>query len=110
MSDKLFSMRRRLRKLERALANSRWREKLVHCNCSTVTMAIDPDKFEAEMNLSCPAHGFRQLGLIVHVEPIGAGGSRRKGPGLDQLLATYEARARQARLDRIDKDDDFEEI
>jgi hypothetical protein len=105
MSEKLLRLRKRVRKIERALANSAWRQRLAHCNCRAMTVADDPAKFEEEMNLPCPAHGFLQLGRIIHVVKIG---SSENSGRLDELIATYETRARRARFAL--KDDDFEEL
>jgi hypothetical protein len=73
MSGKLSSFSRRLAKLERQLADRAWRAKLVNCNCGQVIVFDDlkPEKFEAEKNKPCPAHGVRRLGMIVRIEHMG---------------------------------------
>jgi hypothetical protein len=92
MSGKLLGLQRRLAKVERELASRAGREEPRECNCRTETVA-DPDKpeeFEPEMNRTCPAHGFRRLGLLVEINYIGR---RDQGSAkLAHLLQTYKAR------------------
>jgi hypothetical protein len=53
----------------------------------------DAKEFEADMNLSCPAHGFRRLGKLMVVTIVGGKGAisedcvRRK-----RLVTEYERR------------------
>ena len=66
MSAKLSSLRKRLATLEQEQADRARREELVDCNCpemkSSVTFLapIFPEALEAELNKTCPVHGFRQ--------------------------------------------------
>lgn len=92
MSGRLSNLRTRLVKVERRLSDVARRKQLAecHCNCRKVTFARDPEEFEAEMNLPCPAHGFRDLGLIVQTEFIGRGDAHEARR--EQLVATYAAR------------------
>lgn len=111
MSEKLFSLRKRVAKLEQHVADRARREKLANCNCeySTIVVAERAEEFEAEMNLPCPAHGFRQLGRIVHIVLVSAGERPAYSSRIDQLIATYEARrTHQARLEL--EDDDSEDL
>lgn len=64
-------------------------------------------EFAAEMNLPCPAHGFRKLGRIIRVVPVPPGPGPEFAPRLDELLAIYMARE----LDKRDQElaDDYEE-
>ena len=89
------------------MADQARRAELANCSCTNVpniTLAIpdQPEEFEAEMNLPCPAHGIRRLGRImrlVFVEPTTPGGPDCRevpSPRLDELIATYEARLAQA--------------
>ncbi len=66
MSGKLLGLRRRLARVERTLANIAKREEMADCICQemTVVMPDQPEKFEAEMNRTCPVHGFRRLEAI----------------------------------------------
>lgn len=74
MSEKLSSLRKRMAKLERNVADIAHREKLVNCNCQELTIAQDhqPEEFEREMNLPCPSHGLRRLGKIIHIVSVSA--------------------------------------
>jgi len=40
-------------------------------NCMTLAISDYPEKFEAEMNLPCPGHGFRDLGTVVSLKLVG---------------------------------------
>ncbi len=120
MSEKLSGMRRRISKVEQQVADKARRENLLDCNCRLWTCAISgkEKEFEAEMNLVCPVHGFRQLGVIIHSQIIRAKdftidqNGARIDPSrirqLEQLIAAYEARARQTRI--ASKHDDSEEL
>jgi len=102
MSGTLSSLSRRLTKLEQQLADRARRAKLASCNCSYVTIAdpARPEEFEAEMNLPCPAHGFRRLGRINRQFFYNPDHSVKRDPRLDhtwdQMMATYKARLDQA--------------
>jgi hypothetical protein len=89
MSGKLSSLSRRLAKIERQLIDGARREELENCICRQLTVADPnkPEEFEAEMNETCPLHGFRRLGEIIEIQYIG-----RKNTKLDQLLEIYRAR------------------
>lgn len=92
MSGTLSGLRRRLVKVEQQRAERAERARralLAKCNCTELTIALVPEKFEAEMNLRCPFHGFRRLGKIMR-------SCVKTGSRLDELVATYEARLAQA--------------
>jgi hypothetical protein len=94
MSGKLPSLRKRLVKAEHMLAHLAKGESGAKCICQMVTVA-SPDRteeFEAEMNRTCPVHGFRRLGMIVRVEFVGRERRVEENANLDQLLETYRAR------------------
>jgi hypothetical protein len=57
------------------------------------------EEFEAEMNLPCPAHGFRRLGKVLGVRFRDGDGTTEPNPRLDELIATY-----QRRLDQADRE------
>lgn len=67
----LSNLERRLAKVERLVADRARREKLANCNCgpqdpeSGLIIVSDSRQLEAEMNLTCPAHGFRCLGQVM---------------------------------------------
>lgn len=78
MSRNLANLYKRLAKLEQECAEIELHEKLRNCNCPEVKsaapffFAFGPEQFEADMNQTCPVHGFRRLGKIlpiVFVEP-----------------------------------------
>ncbi|MGA8764234.1 MAG: hypothetical protein WB562_15310, partial [Candidatus Sulfotelmatobacter sp.] len=64
MSGKFASLDRRLTKVEQELTSRERRRELANCTCREVTVALPNqiEEFEAEMNRTCPAHGFRRLG------------------------------------------------
>src|SRR5260370_33531407 len=73
MSRKLANLNKRLAKVEQTAAHIATQEKLANCNCYTylpgmkMLVVKDAKEFEAHMNLSCPAHGFRRLGRLMVV-------------------------------------------
>jgi len=89
MSRKL---EKRLAQVEQRLANVAKRDQLVDCNCKQMTFFRTAEHFEAEKNLPCPGHGFRDLGRvnITIVVPLN-GAPRDDTTRLEQLIATYEA-------------------
>jgi len=101
MSRKLSGLWKRLAKVEQQMADQARRAELANCTCihsSDVTFAISgrPEKFEAEMNLPCPAHGFRRLGRILRIRFMKPDGTEKPSPRLDELIATYKAGLAQA--------------
>ena len=58
---------RRLARIEKRLGKELGKLNLRNCNCREVTYLVEgkEQEFEAEMNRSCPAHGFRDLGIVV---------------------------------------------
>lgn len=99
MAGKLAGLRRRLEKAEKALAETVEQEKLANCICKlgprprpTIAISVEPEKFEAEMNQTCPVHGFRDLGNIIHMKFTDLPDERFR---LDDLLDEYHARKRE---------------
>lgn len=86
------------------MADLALRAELANCNCIrmpgiTLANPDQPEEFEAEMNLPCPAHGVRRLGRImrlVFVKSSNAGRAEMSSPRLDELITTYEGRFVQA--------------
>jgi hypothetical protein len=80
MSRKHANLNRRLAKVEQQVTHIAAREKLANCNCYPDPLGIkrlvvkDAKEFEAHMNLSCPAHGFRRLGRLMVVNIVGEKG------------------------------------
>ena len=99
MSRKLSNLNKRLAKVEQQTTHIATREKLVNCNCYPDPLGLkmlvvkDAKEFEAQMNLSCPAHGFRRLGKLMVVTIVGGNeeiseeGARRK-----ELAKEYDRR------------------
>jgi len=105
MSGIRSSLRKRLAKLEQEQADRAKVEELADCNCPEVKsvmpfLAVSPEAFEAEMNKTCPVHGFRRLGpihSIVFVEPNGTYGGvkTQESAKLLQLIDEYKLRLAQ---------------
>lgn len=111
MAGKLPGLRRRLAKVENALAEAAEREKLADCICkvwgkSPITWACSeqPEQFEAEMNRKCPVHGFRNLGHILPTIITDDPGERFR---LHDLLDEYYAR--KSEYERAKREDDCQE-
>jgi hypothetical protein len=99
VSGRLTGFRRRLAKVEQALAETAEQEKQVNCICIpngarsiTIAFSNKPEEFEADMNQRCPAHGFRSLGDITVFRVVGPGQKKDVRRRLDDLLADYRAR------------------
>jgi hypothetical protein len=54
------------------------------------------EKFEAEMNVMCPVHGFRRLGMLLIIRY--AGQVIPQEAKLDELLNTYNPARKTARM------------
>ena len=98
MSGKLTGFRRRLARVEKALAETAEQEQLADCIClpspkrfGTIAFSNKPEEFEAEMNQTCPVHGFRSLGHIM-VFRVVAPGQKDETCRLDELVEEYHAR------------------
>ncbi len=115
MSGRSSNLRNRLGEVERKVGEVVRREQLAKCNCNfrTSYSAWDPEEFEGDINLPCPAHGFRDLGFIVlcrlvdkHGVSIDSVGDARR----EQLFATYNARraSHQAALELKEEDESEE--
>jgi hypothetical protein len=93
MPENLFSLRKRLEKVERSLARMQRQKRLANCNClGSITVCLGKEaEFAREMSLPCPAHGVRNLGRIVRLDPVPPGRGPEPASRLDGLLAIYEA-------------------
>jgi len=115
MPAKFSSPSNRLAKLEREWAERVKREELADCNCPAMKSAgsflapIFPEALEAELNKTCPVHGFRQFGRIV-VMNFG----NQESAKLLQLVEEYRLRLAQHSQSSIEPekedDDDSEEF
>ena len=83
MSRKLSELSKRLAKVDQQVANIATRDKLANFNCYPKGpngralpwfVVKSAEEFEADMNLSCPAHGFRRLGKLMVVTIVGRKG------------------------------------
>jgi|ERR1035438_1523863 hypothetical protein len=95
MSAKLSSLRKRLATLEQEQADRARREELADCNCpemksSEFLSPIFPEALEAQLNKTCPVHGFRRFGRIV-VMNFGP----EKSAKVLQLIEEYQIRLAQ---------------
>jgi uncharacterized protein YkuJ len=107
MSGKLAGFRKRLERVEKAVAETAEPKNLADCICIpdgtrliTVAFSNKPEEFEAEMNQECPAHGFRSLGQIISFRVV-APNCKHERCRLDELLEEYRQRESQykARLE-----------
>jgi hypothetical protein len=89
--------RKRVEKLEQKLADLIRQEALVNCICLERLFVGLREKFESEMNTTCPVHGFRRLGMITIVRIVNTAG-KDAGKidegylGLKKLVEEYERR------------------
>jgi len=89
--------RRRLERLEQKLADLARQEALANCNCPRFTFVGSTETFKAEMNKTCPAHGFRRLGQITIVQIASTQKDRadsvdERSVGLEELVNEYDRR------------------
>ena len=99
--------RKRLEKLEQQMAEIARRESAANCNCRTHTLAAAAEYFAAEMNKTCPVHGFRRLGKIqiMEVQVVGRNGSiEERSQGVAELVQEYEERLARHRQQILEKD------
>jgi len=78
MSERLSSLRRRLRKIEQQLAANARRNGLANCNCDETKFVVvySDEEREAVRNVRRPAHGCRRIGGIVYMRLLGPDGKR----------------------------------
>jgi hypothetical protein len=98
--------RKRLEKIEQKMAEITRREGLSNCICKDRMLVARTKIFEAEMNKTCPAHGFRQLGKITVLE-LGdvKGNVKEESLGLTELVQEYERRFARHRQRMLEEDD-----
>jgi hypothetical protein len=100
MAGKRSDLTKRLRKMEQQVDQVAKLSEPKKCNCETsktITVAAVArlEDFEAEMNHPCPAHGFRDLGNVMHVVIVGNDASLGEiaaAAKLEQLVTAYESR------------------
>jgi hypothetical protein len=95
------------------------RVKLADCNCYPnlgLLVVADSKKFEAEMNLPCPAHGFRCLGQLMIIRVKAMNGDslddavRDDAVRTDELLAEYRRRLAEFLKSNPELRDDHEAL
>jgi hypothetical protein len=111
MSAKLSSLRKRLDTLEQQWADRARLEELADCNCPGIKSPglflapIFPEALKAELNKTCPVHGFRQLGRIVMMNF-----GNQESTKVLQLIEEYELRlAQHSQSSAEPKEDDSQE-
>jgi hypothetical protein len=110
------NLEKRLAEVERRLRDVARRDQLANCNCQQLTSAFSSDNFEEEMNRPCPAHGFRDLGTIMHTVVVPTNSLVREiepeeDTKLQALIATYEARRARHQTDsEFGIEDDYEQF
>ena len=100
----LSGLRKRLAKAEQRMADLALRAEMANCSCQRfITLAdpYQPEEFEFEMNVPCPAHGFRRLGMVRRLVFVNPDGTEVPSPRLDELMATYESRLAQADREEV---------
>jgi uncharacterized protein YkuJ len=115
MSGKLAGFRKRLERVEKAVAQTAEQQNLADCICIpdgtrliTVAFSNKPEEFEAEMNQTCSAHGFRSLGDIMVFRVVGPGQKKDERCRLDDLMAEY--RTREAEYSRTKLEQAHQEV
>jgi hypothetical protein len=99
-----LSLRQRLAKVERVLAERKRKVDLADCRCGkpVITLAGQAKELEAELNGTCPTHGFLRVGTVIH---LGAGElpedpesvkeeRRREAAEISQIIGQYNERKR----------------
>lgn len=116
---RLSNLDRRLAKVERLVADRARREKLANCNCcphdperiGNIFLVSDARRFEAEMNLTCPAHGFRCLGEIMVLLRQKAGGTiAEESVRLTEVVDEYKRRLSEFLKSHPELKDDRDEF
>jgi hypothetical protein len=103
--------RKRLERLEQQVAEIKRRESPAKCNCRHFTIAASAEFFEAEMNETCPVHGFRRLGRInvLNVAIVDKGKVTERSQGVPELVQEYERRLAR-HCQRMLEEDDPEDL
>lgn len=97
---------KQLEKIEQKMAEISRREGLSNCICKDRMVVARTKTFEAEMNKTCPVHGFRQLGKITVLQlGDGKGNVKEESLGLIELVQEYERRFDRHRQQMLEEDD-----
>lgn len=100
-------------RVEKTVAELAARERPAGCVCERgsegMTVAWSSESFEAEMNRTCPVHGFRRLGLVMVVVYENKDRTLTENSSkLIQLLAKYRLRLSQLPKSDSDVEDDWQ--
>jgi hypothetical protein len=95
---------KRLEKLEKQLAEIATRQSGANCNCRDFTLA--GQLFEAEMNQTCPVHGFRGLGQIMVLQIEDEDGNiTEESLAVSKLVEEYKQRLARHRQQILEEDE-----
>ena len=109
------NQRKRLERLEERYADLARQEALANCICQKLTFTHSAKLFEAEMNKTGPAHGFRRLGQITIVQIVSTRKDRadsidEQSVGLEQLVEEYERRLAEVEQAEDEQEYDWQEL
>jgi len=112
MSTKLPGLGKRLARVERVVADAARRERLTGCICKRHpfdrTLIISPEEFEAEMNRTCPVHGFRRMGELIIIEFVSPDATCDEGV-IKRVHLVEEYKLRLSQLPQSESGADFED-
>ena len=60
------------------------------CTCQAITVALDPEEFQAKIDNPCPIHGRYRLGVIVTLTGYPCDGDDPRDRRIAELLREYE--------------------
>jgi hypothetical protein len=112
MSGNLPGLRKRLARVEKVLAQTAKQKELASCICQDLTFALphEAEQFEAEVNRTCPVHGFRRLGQILPVTFVKPDKTyTEESIKLLQLVEAYELRLSQLSQSGLELEYDSQE-
>ena len=107
------NFQKRLQRLEQLVAEIAKPNSQAKCNCRQFTIAPSAEYFAAEMNQTCPVHGFRQLGKIqIYRVTTRPNSVEETSLGIRDVVKEYQRRLahhREEMLKRIQEEDDTAE-
>jgi hypothetical protein len=115
----LSNLSRRLAIVEQRVADTARREKLSNCNCfpqdperlGIPFLATNEKEFEAQINLRCPAHGFRRLGKLIVLTIVNPDRTiTEESVRLGQVVDEYQLRLSEFLKSDPELEDDSEEF
>lgn len=89
-----MSLRQRLAKVERLLAERKKKVDLADCRCGkpVIALAGQAKELEAELNGTCPTHGFLRVGRLSHL--VFGDKPEDADPEISQIIGQYYERKR----------------